>query len=63
MFYIPRRDLETPATNKVFEWCDLKLFRTFLIWNAGPKINETTGDPSGGGVESRAFDLFFIIII
>ena len=51
MFYILRRDLETPATKNLFEWCELKLFKTFLIWNASPKINETTGDPSGGGVE------------
>ena len=48
MFYIPRIDLETPAT-KTFEWCDLKLFTTFLIWDASHKINETTRDPSGGG--------------
>ena len=51
MFYFPRRDLEAPATKTLFEWCDLTLFITFLIWNASPKISETTGEPCGGGVE------------
>ena len=46
MYYILQRDLETPATKKIFEWCDQNYLQPFSY---GMLV--TTGDPSGGGVK------------
>ena len=48
----------------VFEWCDQNYLQPFsYIWNASPKIIETTGDPSGGlGVWRRVFDIKRVLV-
>ena len=51
MFYIPRRDLEKPATKIYHNGVIKTIYNLSHMECYGPKINETTRDSSCGGVE------------
>ena len=61
MFYIPRRDLETPATKTLFEWCDQNYLQPFSYGMLVPKYRRPQGTQVVG-VWRRVFDLIRVLV-